>query len=417
MFYIYFYNVVFIILFIPAVIILFLIGLKKPREFFSGWGERLGRWDLGSGNEKPLLWIHCASLGEVRAIEALSKKLSANRILLTANTYSARAYAKKNRVADYVFYAPLDFLPVVNACFMKARPRALLIVETEIWPGLISSANKFGAKIVIINARLSEKSLAYYNLTKPLWRAVLSRVDLIAARSEEDLKRFISLGADKRKLALAGNIKYDAEFGSFNFKKTDAGIAGNNLVWVAGSTRENEEDLLIGVWLELRELVPGLTLVLAPRHIERARIIAGALRSKKINYGLFSRLNGGVHDCLIVDTFGDLNKFYSIADMVFVGGSLVDKGGQNPIEPAYYGKPVLFGPSMRNFRADAELLEKSGGGFRVKDVYELQNVATKLLLNEEIRKASGDKAKEAVKDQRGATEKVVKIIETVIRDS
>ena len=358
--------------------------------------------------------FHCASLGEVRAVEPLIHRFKESSVVITTLTRAGRDYAIKNNVAPYVFFAPLDFSFLVRHFIHVVSPQSLLLVETEIWPGMISAAARDGLRVIIINGRLSVDSYPYYRAFRTFWRHFMLNIDYIAARSEEDAERFIRLGYPSKRVFLTGNIKYDRDFNNFGLRKEDFGFSSSDLLLVCGSTRSGEEEIIVRAWKSLQEKFPSLKLVIAPRHLNRVQAVERTLRHAGVSACRRSNGGGPGCSCLILDTFGELLKLYAIADVAFVGGSLVPKGGQNPIEPAAYNRPVVFGPSMENFRTEANILTESGGGFMVKDAPDLVTTLERLLADPSICARAGERARRAVEKQKGALSRTEEIIRSLM---
>jgi 3-deoxy-D-manno-octulosonic-acid transferase len=386
------YNIIFSLLFILSFPYFFLRGIIGRH----GVGQRLGL--LSSELKQKLktvrpVWIHASSVGEVKLIpvliETLTKKDSGLKFIVTTTTKTGQQEALKilGNQATALFYQPVD-LPWITAKVMKlVRPRALLLVETEFWPNLIRSAKKEGAIVGLVNGRISSKSFSRYSLFRPLSRTVLSQLDFFAVQTEKDLHRLNALGAQINKMTKVGSLKFDQKFLSPRLaKKLDRkslGLTENDKVLVAGSTRPGEEELVLSVYRQLNEKRP-LILVLAPRHLDRIGEIELLLQQKNLSYVKKSRLKenrSAKFKVLLLDTMGELAEIYSVADVAFVGGSLVPLGGHNPLEPAVYGVPVLFGPYMEHSQAAAELLIESGLGYKVRDEKEFLQQAREVLSN------------------------------------
>jgi len=339
------------------------------------------------------IWIHASSVGEVKLIpiliEVLQKREPGLKFVITTTTKTGQQEALKilGNQATALFYQPVD-LPWITANVMElVRPRALLLVETEFWPNLIKSAKKSGAIVGLINGRISSKSFSRYSLIKPLSRSVLSQLDFFAVQTEKDLHRLNALGAQINRMNIVGSLKFDQKFLSPRLtKKIDRkslGLTESDRVLVAGSTRPGEEEIVLSVYRRLNEKEP-LILVLAPRHLDRIGEIELLLQQNNLNYVKKSRLNQNKNqswEVLLLDTMGELAEIYSVADVAFVGGSLVPLGGHNPLEPAVYGVPVLFGPYMEHSQAAAEMLLESGLGCRVRDENEFLRQAQLILSN------------------------------------
>jgi len=413
---IYFYNIILLLFFIPISVYFFVRSVKNSgRGVFYKWKERFGLWNLPESRiNKKVLWFHGASLGEVRALEPLLREFKEFTTVLTVLTPSARIYAEKNRIGDFVFLAPLDFVPVVRKAVSDVKPKALILFETELWPGLIAEAKRKKVRTILINGRNSSKSFSIYKKVRFFWKNVLNNIDVLCARSKEDAARFRSLGYNRGEIIITGNIKYDRETTAPQFSRDKAGLAGTDIVLTAGSTREEEEEILLGAFVELKETFNNLKIVIAPRHLERVKDIINILRKMKIRFSLYSSGVTKPFDCLIVDTFGELVNLYSISDITFVGGSFVDKGGQNPIEPASFSKVVLFGPFMQNFQTEAKTLSDFGGGFEVKDKADLVKKVQALLFDRAFMAEAGKKAFRAVLEQKGALKRTKDIIISAI---
>lgn len=414
---IYIYDILLLLFFVPAVLLVALRFRKRfASEFLFRLGERFGYWDLaGFKNDKPLIWVHCASLGEAKAVEPVLKKLAGYSILITAVTLSGRQYALDMKLADRVFFVPFDFSFIVKKVLKQVRASALLLVETELWPGLITEAEKSGAKVIVVNARLSMHSYPSYRLFGFFWKPVLKSISVLCARSKEDAARFKALGVPPDNITVTGNIKYDNLSGNRQISKQELGFDPEDAVWVCGSTRKGENESIINAFNELKSFYPALKLVIAPRHTGRAGDIVEYVKRSGFSYALRSKGGTGATDCLVIDTFGELWKYYAAADIAFVGGSLVNKGGQNPIEPAAFAKPVLFGEHMGNFLSESRAIMDNGGGFMVRNGQELFVKMKELLADKDMRFAAGRKAFEAVAAQKGAVERTVALIKKCIK--
>ena len=408
---IYFYNVILFLFIIPAFVYFLAGSIRNTRQgIFFKFKERLGIWDAPEDIKgKKILWFHGASLGEVRALEPLIRKFTGFTTIITVLTPSARAYAEKNRIADHVFIAPLDFLPLVKNALRVINPAALILFETEIWPSLILEAKKQGVRTILINGRISVNSYPLYKAAGFFLKKVINAVDILCVRSKEDSARFEGLGY-KNGITVTGNIKYDRDSNPSEFSRHQLKLGDSDLIFVAGSTREKEEEILLEAFRLLREKFPRFKMVIAPRHLKRVGEIVALIKARGLASSLYSSGAVAPFNCLILDTFGDLVKFYSAADITFVGGSLVNRGGQNPIEPASCGKPVLFGPYMQNFETEAQVLKDFGGGFSVKNGPDLADKIEKLFDNRPLLAETGKKALEAVMSQKGALNKTKEII-------
>lgn len=406
----FFYNCLLIIFLIPILLAIVLSGKKNHQEFFYCIQERLSKWKLPQlDKNKKTVWIHCASLGEAKAVEPMISHLRDYNIIVSTITKSAREYVSKIKGITYFALAPIDLYPFISSILKKVKPKILILIETEFWPGMITCANKTGTKIITVNGRISKGAFIYYKLTKFFWKPFLNLITYISVRNQHDYDRFIKLTDNKNKVGITGNIKYDRDFKSETITKETLFFNLEDLIFTAGSTREGEETVVIKTFIKLKEKFKNLKLILAPRHISRVWEISSLLKKNNLSFELFSKLTNSIKDIIIIDVFGKLQTIYSVSDVVFIGGSIVNKGGQNPIEAAAYSKPIIFGQYMFNFENESASL-KNNGAFEVKNENEFFDIAAKLLSNKNLRQEVGQKALEVVNSQRGAIEKNIKII-------
>lgn len=406
----FFYNCLLLIFLVPILLAIILAGKKNRQEFFYCIKERLSCWNIPQSDKtRKTVWIHCASLGEAKAVEPMIPHLQGNNIIVSTITKSAREYVAKIKGIAYFALAPVDVYPFIATILKKIKPDVLILIETEFWPSMITCANKIGTKIITVNGRISKGAFPYYRITKFFWKPFLSLIDYISVRNKHDYKRFVALTDNKEKVGITGNIKYDRDFISETIKKEDLFFNSNDLILTAGSTREGEEETVINVFIRLKERFNNLKLIVAPRHISRVSEISGLIKKKDLSFELFSKLTDSKKDVIVIDVFGKLQTIYSISDIVFIGGSIVNKGGQNPIEAAAYSKPIIFGKYMYNFENESASL-KNNGAFEINTTEEFFDISTKLLSDTKFRQEFGNKALEVVKSQKGAIEKNIKII-------
>ncbi|HEX5339372.1 MAG TPA: lipid IV(A) 3-deoxy-D-manno-octulosonic acid transferase [Gammaproteobacteria bacterium] len=385
-------------------------------------GDRLGSWPYLP--PRQTIWVHGASVGEIRAaaplVKALHRKFPHRALLVTSFSGAGRAHAQE-LFGDRVMVAqlPYDFPWCVNRWMRSVQPAVGIIIETEIWPNLLAACQRYAVPVVMVSARLSGRAMRRYLKLRRLTRAALRRVALIAAQSAGDAERFLELGAAPETVSVAGNLKFDIRFADDLVPRAQAlrqrlfpGLG----VLVAGSTREAEEQIVLQAFVQVCARQPRSVLVLAPRHPERVEAVA-ALAAKcgficrRRSQGE-SALRGG--EVLLVDTLGELALFYAAGDVAFVGGSLVPVGGHNLLEPAALGKPVLSGPSLDNVRESAEALRQAGVLILVQDAKTLAEAGIWLLGNAEMRERIGQVALDAVIANRGALERALALIETRI---
>jgi 3-deoxy-D-manno-octulosonic-acid transferase len=406
---------------------------KNDPERKAALTQRLG-YDLHQPDSvlpgRPRLWIHAVSVGEVKAAEAILDALnrigSHPSILLTTTTVTGQRDACRRfagRAA--VRYAPVDLWGPTRRFLATHRPDLLVCMETEIWPNWIVNVHGAGIKTVFINGRISDRSIRSYMKIRRLMKPVLEKVDAFSMISEADARRIISLGAPAHRVQINGNAKMDAPdverdgAGVRNLRRLYA-VNENTPVFIAGSIRGAEADILMAVYDRLALEIPGLVFILAPRHPNRSSRIAAIARAKGIEWQYRTQLGetGRARSApvVILDTIGELRDVYSIASVVFCGASLVPLGGQNVLEAAVWSKPVLFGPSMEDFEEARTLLETAGGGICVQDGTELADRAVQLLMHPDEARRLGRLAKMAVLSNQGAAHRHARVVAEWLTD-
>lgn len=357
-----------------------------------------------------VIWIHAVSVGEVtlafRLGDEIGRRQPGTALLYTVTTRTGREVAERlRRPGDVVAYGPIDFEFAVRRFMAGWRSCAVVLMETEIWPVLIRRLDACGVPVTIANARISDKALPAYLRVRGWVGPVLRQVDRICAQSSEMAERYRRLGASEASIRVTGNLKYDwapAPASEAESARMAEFRSDPSFVVLAASTHEGEEQILFDLYTRIKAQYPYFQLIIAPRHPERlASVIRQAERARG-GYELFSRsgaVRGGI---LLVDQMGVLGRLYPAADVVFVGGSLVPVGGHNPIEPAYFGKPVLFGPHVANFKEIAADFVKAGAAVCVPDAEGLEAEFLRLLSDPAEGKRMGGRALEWVGSQRGA---------------
>ncbi|MGB2661103.1 MAG: 3-deoxy-D-manno-octulosonic acid transferase [Candidatus Omnitrophota bacterium] len=374
---------------------------------------------------KPV-WIHAVSVGEAALAGklALSIKKHFPEIPVVVSTTTKtgnemiRRFLKSS--VDAVFYFPLDMSFIVSRDVKRVDPRLYVMVETELWPNLLEELHSKGVPVVLANGRLSDTSFRNYRKISFIMKRILRAIDSFCMQTEKDAERIKLLGAPPEKVHVTGNIKFDETVGlpgSAAFSRKDFGFGEDDKVLVAGSTHFPEEETIIGIYEELRSKWNDLKLVLAPRHVERVGDLKSRVEKSGIKYSRFSDILSGKatslsgRDIVLVDTIGHLKDIYSIATLIFVGGSLAKKGGQNPIEGARWGKGVIFGPHMFNFREVANIFIEGGGAVSVKDSGQLKNVLKDLLEDTGKRENMSLNAKRIIESNSGAISKTLEKVE------
>jgi len=387
----------------------------------QGIRVRFGCYDpppsLGDG---PRIWLHGASAGDVLGLVPIVKELKVlrpdARIIVSAITDSGASMARQRLVAqglaDLATFLPYDLPGACRRAIAALRPDVLVLEYTELWPQLISAASESQVKLALTNGRLRPRNVPRYRILFRLAGNLLEKFDVLMMRAEDEAERALLLGAPRERVHVTGNTKFDALAVSVP-EEEDASLRhalalGPERLWVCGSTHEGEESGLLRVFAVLQKEHPDLRLLIAPRYIERAQRVLGLARS----LGLRARLRsepGGPEPVIVLDTIGELVRAYQLATVVFVGGSFGRRGGQNILEPAACGKPVLFGPRMENFQDSVQVLV-GRGGLQVKDPAALLRLMRDLLARpEEIRKL-GELAREAVSSVRGASARDARLI-------
>ncbi|MFA5339371.1 MAG: 3-deoxy-D-manno-octulosonic acid transferase [Candidatus Omnitrophota bacterium] len=390
----------------------------KWRSFSS---QRLGIFDsetLSKIKDSGAVWLHAVSVGEVMAsvplYEELRRNLPGGKIIVSTVTATGNKIAReKFKDAVAIIYLPLDLSGITDRVVKLVRPEIALIAETEIWPNLIASLKKNGAKIAIFNGRVSPGSFRNYGMVRPLLKDVLQKIDLFLMQSGADAEKIISLGAPKERVKATGNLKYDAALMKSpgdppDILRKKLGLGAGEKLLVAGSTNPGEEEKILRCYKELSEEFPELRLLIAPRHTDRTGSVAGLVRGSGLTPRLVSGPETGAlgeKEVLILDVMGRLSHLYAAADIVFIGGSLINKGGQNPLEAAYHSKVVLFGPYTHNFEEITNDLISARGAVKVGDEAELVASLRVLLENDAERRKMGENARRTLESKAGAAKK------------
>ncbi|MBI5594529.1 MAG: 3-deoxy-D-manno-octulosonic acid transferase [Elusimicrobia bacterium] len=381
------------------------------REGLADAAERLGRPVFPSSGA-PVLWVHAASVGEVTALRHLLTRWGHMRVVVTCMTAAGREKARGLPGVSAAFLAPADFYPCVASFLTRVRPAALINAESEIWPMTLAAAAGRGVGIGLVNACLSERSAARWAFGVGLSRRALAGVRRAAYQTEEDRARFEALGAPRDAGCVTGNTKYDlkppAPEAVAAAKDRVATLFGAAPLWTAGSTRPGEESLVLEAHRKAAARVPGLRLILAPRHTERASELAALLKESGLSFVRWSELLpfANTPEVLLVDTMGALGALYGLGAAAFVGGTLVPgSGGHNVLEPAAAGVPVLFGPHIEAVRYEARALQLRQGCVQVADADALAEGLVGLLEDPVRRQAVGRAAKATAEAFQGATDR------------
>ena len=361
------------------------------------------------------IWVHAVSVGEVIATRALlpllRESFPGKPVFVSVTTLTGKQVADRQlREADGIFYCPFDWRFAVRRVISRIRPQALLVMETEIWPHMLRACHQAGAATMLVNGRISDRSYRRYRWIRPFLKRFLLPVDCFCMQNSRYAERIVDLGADPRKVRVTGSLKFDAVVPTQGSPSQAARlIPADRIVLVGGSTLAPEEEILLEVFQSLREVEPGLFLVIAPRHPERFDEVMKLAESRQLRVVRRSTLQqpAAEADVMILDTLGELASIYGAADLVFMGGSLATWGGHNLIEPAAEGKPVVFGPHMSNFQEIASSFLEAAAAIQVSGREELHEVLLRLLKEEGLRQDLGERARKLVEANRGAGKKTM----------
>ena len=420
------YSVLTLIVFV-VVSPYFVYQAIRYKKYIGSLKERLGFLPITfnlDGEES--IWIHAVSVGEVLTARALASDLKAQyprlRLFLSTTTVAGQQVARQNlQSVDGVFYFPFDWAFIVRRTLNLVKPRVFVMMETEIWPNLLRLCRARGVKTVMINGRISSRSYPRYRLVRPFFRRVLADVDRFCMQSEESARRLIDLGGDPSRVTVTGSLKFDSlelpaalSHGRprervLRFFR----ISPNRPVIVAGSTMRGEEAAVLRAFGRVKAASPGALAILAPRQPERFGEVerlcreAGFVTMRRSELPIDAEPRA---DVVVLDSIGELARIYQLATVVFVGGSLVDHGGHNILEPAIVGKPILFGPHMQNFKEIADTFLANGAALQVPSDRELED-ALETLLTDPVRRARlGAAARALVEANRGAKDKTLAVI-------
>ena len=412
----FFYSLFFRIA-LPFVLLrLWWIGRTNP-EAFVRWQERLGYVEAF---DEPVIWVHAVSVGETIAAAPLVKALLRRNpdipILMTAMTPTGSARARA-LFGDRVHYAfsPYDTPGAVRRFVGRVRPRALVIMETELWPNMIALSRQRQVPIFLINARLSSRSARGYERVASLVRPLLRSISWIAAQAEEDAGRFLRIGATPESVSVTGSIKFDVEVSDEVRAESSglrAALGADRPVWIAASTHDGEDRQILEAHQQILEHFPNALLMIVPRHPERfddvARLI-DAMGLSLVRRSQSGSDGGGKvgREVYLGDTMGELLMLYGASDVAFVGGSLIERGGHNPLEPAAWGIPVVSGPHIFNFETIYDRLDSGQGLFITDSAESLAQCVVHLFSDKSSAQKAGHNALAVVNANRGALEKVV----------
>lgn len=415
----------FLVVFFPFIIIFVLCSPKYrnriPARLGFGLRKKLGP-TFNAKEKSPTFWIHALSVGETTSAEPLICGLKSHfpecKIIFSVTTRSGKEVAdlRLTKQVDVVLDGPLDLLPVVLYFHANIRPDFFILVETDFWPNNLLLLENKKVPTILVNGRVSEKSIRGYRRMPFFFGPMFHSFSALCMQTASDKEKITSLGLPAEKVLTLGNLKFDAP--EFYFKKEGLGLEHHfpekRIIFICGSTHPGEEELLISSYLTVRKEFPEIYLILAPRHVNRAQEIKEIAHAHSLGVSMRTDAEQMPSDVFILNTIGELAACYSLAHIAFVGGSLVAKGGHNPIEPASMGIPVLFGPHMEDFSEIAQSLMECSGGKRVGGPDELNQALKIMLQAPDVRKKSGLAAKHFVDSHRGVIDKHIHLIQTLL---
>lgn len=422
---IFLYNILFLLgclLSSPLIIAKTFTSEKRRRTLLNRLRPKIS---IGSPPERPV-WIHALSVGEVLAAVNLAKKVGgkgSNRyVVFSVSTLTGYETAKRLFHGDVtsILFFPYDLIWSVRRAFRAIDPRVCILVESDIWPNFIYEAQRRRIPVILANGRISPRSFRGYRRASFFMKSVFSGLSAVCAQTEMEAKRFIAVGACADRVKVTGNLKFDYETpplseGDISRLRASMGIEPHVRVLLAGSTHEGEEEILLNCFVALKKDFSDLMLVVVPRDAARGSRIQQMFNTAGCPVVLKTVLDEldrpDSSQVIVVDTMGELRRLYALADVVFVGKSLVNLGGQNPLEPAAFKKPILFGPYMFNFELVAKMLTQRGGAIQVKSEEELAEQVKRLFLDSKQSETMGMKAFEVLSMNRGAVDKTLKLVE------
>lgn len=404
--------------------------MLRHGKYRIGFGERMGRvpprLTVGRTSAEPVIWVHAVSVGEVLAVGGLVQEMRRNlphyRVVVTTTTDTGQELARERFGEENVFYFPLDFAFAIRPYLQALQPELVVLAETEFWPNFLRLVHACGARVAVVNARISDRSWPNYHRFRWALRRMLVHVDSFLAQTPNDGSRLQSIGAEAGRVHVTGNLKFDVSLPApppiVESLRQSLAEAGSGPVLVCGSTVEGEEPLLLKAFQNLRVEHPRAVMILAPRHPQRFDEVAILLRQMGIPLWRRSLwkaepITGGV---FLLDTIGELAALYALADIAFVGGSLVPRGGHNIIEPAQHGVAIVVGNHTENFRDIVSLFQRMDA-VRIVGMAELPLTFMELLAHNEERRALGRNAAETMRSQTGATARTVAALKTLLAEN
>lgn len=421
------YSLCFTLAFLMALPYFLVRGILH-KKYFSSVYQRLGMIPIQSPGVAGGIWIHAVSVGEVLAVIPLAAALKCRwpeRPLYVSTTTNTGQALALHRLADraLVFYFPLDWRFAIRQSLDRVRPSLVIIAETEIWPNFLRECSLRRVPVLLVNGRISDRSFRRYSAVRWFIKASLQRFSGLCMQTSVDGERILSLGSAPERTEVCGNLKYDVKppegiSDKVLYFRRLLGLAEDVFLVAAGSTMKDEELLVFQAFQTLKQVCPSAVLLIAPRHPERFRDVEQLLASLALRYVKRStleidmvRLNPEV---ILLDSMGELSTLYALADVVFIGGSLVPRGGHNILEPALFAKPILFGPHMTNFKEMAEHFLRSQAAIQVADSWELASRLIELSKDRRLRQETGENGYHILQSNSGATERLLERVERLL---
>ncbi len=411
----------------PVIAPVGLLWLMSRAKYRSVLPYRLGK-GLKKTTGRPCFWVHALSVGEVNAalplIQGIRDQWPESSIVCSATTATGlnALRTKASDPADMIIPSPFDILPVIRKFIKVIHPECFILVETDLWPNWLRELKSSGTATVLVNGSISSSAAQRLKKLRPIADLLYGSLDLLCMQSHEDMKRLSELGITRHRLKFLGNLKYDVKVPTVNDAdkpglKTSLGLDATAPLWIAGSTHPGEEESVLMAFKGLIPEIPGLQLLIAPRDPQRGREILSMVSQAGLKARCRTQPSSPERiDVLILDTLGELLRCYALADAAFVGGSLVNTGGHNLLEPAAYGVPVLFGPFVESCMEMARELRNCGGGIQIQSARELQNALNSILLNKTRAQDMSSAAQKLVLNNQGSVSKHIKVLSELVHD-
>ncbi|MEK7702422.1 MAG: 3-deoxy-D-manno-octulosonic acid transferase [Nitrospirota bacterium] len=407
------YSLIQIVLFF-----LFLVFSSTRKSHFASIPNRVGFSPFPKMNHP--IWIHAVSVGEVlsvkRLIERMKQEFPNDSIVLSTITPTGQQVVKNpSYQTDALIFFPFDIGFSVNRFLDKVDPKMIVIAETEIWPHFLRGCQRRNVPVLWVNGRISDKSYPRYLWIRGLLKNVLNCYTVIGMQTNLDRQRVIALGADPQKVLVMGNFKYDMSFSPVTLDSAlSETLAASDPLWIAASTMPSEETMLLDAYRQLVERHPKLRLLIAPRHPERFNEVESFIKKSGLLYARRTNLHG-TPQVILLDSLGELSAAFAFARVVFIGGSLAPYGGHNLLEPAFFSKPILFGPHMENFLDSSARFLRAEAAIAVASLDTLVSSVDKILSDSEFSLKLGENARKIVDENQGATEKTIALIRAQIK--